>query len=107
MADAPLFGPDDQVDDIEALLRELDEPDLEIEAGCGLVLSIEVNHQCRPFSCLQPIITAMSVWNRRVAARHPHVCVHSTHIPRQDGNRLTTRTTWKHGAKSPFASSRR
>ena len=63
-------------------------PDLEVAAGAGLVLSIEVSHQCSPFRCLHPIITAMCVCNRRVAARHPHVCVHSIHIPRQDGSRL-------------------
>ncbi len=32
MSDAPLFGPGDQVDDIEALLNELDESDFEIIA---------------------------------------------------------------------------
>lgn len=30
MSDAPLFGPDDRVDDVEALLRELDSSDLEM-----------------------------------------------------------------------------
>ena len=30
MSDTPLFGPDDRVDDIEALLRELDASDLEV-----------------------------------------------------------------------------
>jgi len=32
MSDTPLFGPDDQVDEIETLLRELDESDLELAA---------------------------------------------------------------------------
>ena len=32
MSDTPLFDPDDRVDDIEALLRELDESDLELVA---------------------------------------------------------------------------
>lgn len=32
MSDTPLFGPDDNVDDVEALLRELDVADLELAA---------------------------------------------------------------------------
>ncbi len=32
MSDTPLFGPDDRVDDVEALLRELDTTDLELTA---------------------------------------------------------------------------
>lgn len=32
MSETPLFGPDDQVDDIETLLRELDESDFEVTA---------------------------------------------------------------------------
>lgn len=32
MSDTPLFGPDDQVDDIEALLSELEETDFELTA---------------------------------------------------------------------------
>ena len=32
MSDTPLFGPDDRVDDIEALLRELDDTDLDLVA---------------------------------------------------------------------------
>ena len=63
-------------------------PDLEITAGSGLVLSIEVSRQCSSFMYLHPIITTMCACNRRVAARHPYVCVHSIHILRQDGNRL-------------------
>ena len=54
--------------------------ELEIAANSGLVLSAEASHPCSPSSCLHPITTAMCVWNRIAAARHPHVCVHSIHM---------------------------
>ena len=63
-------------------------PALGVLDGDRLVLAVEVSHPCIPFRCLHPIPAAMCGCNRIVAACHPHVCVHITHIPRQDANRL-------------------